>query len=122
MTRSEYAARPGRSSNWIPKSRRLAIYIRDGFACAYCGRDLRSAKPCEISLDHLKAREHDGGHESANLVTACNRCNSARQSKLWHKYAVGGAVARIKQLRRRTPNIELARAILRGETSLVEVL
>lgn len=30
--------------NWIRKDKRLAIYMRDGMACVYCG----------LTLDHLK--------------------------------------------------------------------
>jgi 5-methylcytosine-specific restriction endonuclease McrA len=122
MTRREYCSRPGRSSKWCPKAKRLAIYIRDGFSCAYCGTDLRDAAPYQISLDHLIPREAGGTHEATNLVTACFRCNSARQSKPWHRFATAGAVRRIKQLRRRVPNLDLARSILRGEVAVTETL
>jgi 5-methylcytosine-specific restriction endonuclease McrA len=122
VTRAEYAKRPGRSSKWITPCRRLAIYIRDGFRCAYCGRDLSDAAPRELSLDHLVCREAGGDHSNANLVTACYRCNSQRQHKVWFRYATAGALDRIKRLRRRIPNVKLARSILRGETPLVEVL
>jgi 5-methylcytosine-specific restriction endonuclease McrA len=120
--------RPGRSGHWISKERRLAIYLRDGFACCYCGRDLHNAPARDISLDHLNPqvngathKRNDPWHVSSNLVTACCTCNSARQHKPWFKYATAGAVERIKRLRRRAPNVKLARSILAGETPLTEI-
>jgi 5-methylcytosine-specific restriction endonuclease McrA len=43
----------GRGSKWITKKRRLAIYLRDRFACQYCGQDLHDATPRQVTLDHL---------------------------------------------------------------------
>lgn len=66
--------RPGRTSSWITRKRRLAIYERDGGACVYCSA---AARP--LTLDHLKPRALGGSHASTNLVTACCVCNSARK-------------------------------------------
>lgn len=66
--------RPGRTSSWITKNRRHAIYRRDGYACVYCTSPHRG-----LSLDHLRPRCKGGGNESTNLVTACGACNSVRQ-------------------------------------------
>ncbi len=106
-----------RSGHWITPSRRLAIYLRDGFACAYCGKDLRGAavKASDLTLDHLKARVTGGTDSETNLVTACRACNSQRQDKNWREYATGGAIERINSLRRRKINVALAKAIIRGE-------
>lgn len=114
--------RSGRSSNWITKVRRLAIYLRDGFACAYCGRDLSGCAPREIGLDHLTPRVRGGGHESGNLVTACSACNFSRQDRPWRSFATGGAVERIAKARRRAPNVAMAKAILNGELTRDQVL
>ena len=122
MTRDEWSARSGRSSKWITPARRLAIYIRDSFRCCYCGRDLSSALPADVTLDHLMPQVNGKHHDSHNLVTACRRCNCARQHRPWYAYATGGAVERIKRLRRRVPNLKLARAILRGDVPRSEVL
>lgn len=122
MTRKAWARRKGRSSKWITASRRLAIYLRDGFACVYCGRDLRRARKQDVALDHLKPQCKDGGHESSNLVTACKRCNCARQERPWWQYATGGAVARIKSQRRKALNLDLARAVVRGDVPRSEIL
>lgn len=122
MTRAEHRKRSGRSSKWITAARRLAIYLRDGFSCSYCGRDLRSAPKREVGLDHLIPQSKQGGHESSNLVTACASCNCSRKDKPWHRYATGGAVKRIKKLRRRALNLDLARAVVRGDVPRCEVV
>lgn len=102
-------------SNWIRKVRRLSILLRDGFVCCYCGCDLRSASPAEVTLDHLLPRCHGGGNENENLVTACRSCNSSRGDKPWMEYATRGAIDRIRRLRHSPTNPTLAKAIISGE-------
>lgn len=102
-------------SKWIRADKRLALYIRDGFACAYCGRALRDAPPAEVTLDHLLPRIAGGSNDATNLITACRSCNSSRQDTPWLDYATGGARDRIEQLRHRALNLDLARAIISGE-------
>lgn len=101
-------------SKWIRPEKRLAIYIRDGFACAYCGTDLRTAAPEDVTLDHLRCRVHGGNNEAGNLVTACRACNSSRGDRPWRIFATGGAVLRIQRQRRRVLNLALAKAIIAG--------
>lgn len=62
--------------NWIAKDKRLAIYIRDGMACAYCGSGLEEG--AQLTLDHLTPRSQGGTHSETNLVTCCQKCNSVR--------------------------------------------
>lgn len=112
----------GKGSGWISRTRRIAIYLRDRFACQYCGRDLHDANPREVTLDHLRPQCRGGSHDDANLITACLACNSRRQSTPWRRYAPEGAVLRISRTIRRRPNLVLARALLRGEVSRAEVL
>ena len=99
-------------SKWIRPEKRLAIYIRDGVRCAYCGQDLRNAAPAEVTLDHLLPRIAGGDNQATNLITACRPCNSSRQDSPWVDYATGGARDRIEQLRNSPLNVELARAII----------
>jgi hypothetical protein len=66
-------------SKWITPLRRLAIYLRDGLACVYCGAAVEDG--AQLSLDHLKCHVNGGGNESSNLVTCCKRCNSSRGSR-----------------------------------------
>src|SRR3954466_15405671 len=93
----------GKGGGWITKTRRLAIYLRDGFVCQYCGRDLHDATPRELTLDHLRCQISGASHESKNLVTACLSCNSKRQTIPWRRYAPPGAVERIVRNIRRVP-------------------
>jgi hypothetical protein len=65
--------------NWVRQTTRLAIYLRDGMACAYCGDTTEDG--ARLSLDHLKPHSHGGGNNPANLVTCCTRCNSARGNR-----------------------------------------
>lgn len=111
----------GKGSGWITKSRRLAIYLRDGFLCQYCGRDLHGANPREVTLDHLRPQCRGGSHENKNLVTACLSCNSKRQHKAWTEYAPAGAVERIRRNIRRVPNVALAKAIISGAQTREQV-
>ena len=61
---------------WITPHRRLGIYLRDDLACVWCGHSVEQG--AQLSLDHLKCHIDGGTNESANLVTACSRCNSSR--------------------------------------------
>ena len=100
------------AGRWIRVEKRLALYIRDGFGCAYCGRDLRGCAPADVTLDHLLPRSAGGTNDATNLITACRACNSSRQDKPWIDFAPGGARDRIEQLRHSPLNMDLARALL----------
>ncbi len=109
------------SSSWISKSRRLALYIRSEFRCAYCGRNLKDARPEEMGLDHLENLVDGGGHTGAdhansNLVMACRSCNSSRKNRIWTDFAPGGAQDRISELRYLPVNIEIAKGLLQSRT------
>jgi hypothetical protein len=62
--------------NWIRKERRLALYLRDGLACAYCGAAVEDG--VQLTLDHIRPAGKGGSNGSTNLVTCCSRCNSSR--------------------------------------------
>lgn len=63
---------------WISNHRRLAIYLRDGLACAYCGQGIEEG--IRLTLDHLVpyCAKDKPDNTSSNLVTACISCNSSR--------------------------------------------
>lgn len=65
--------------NWIRQSKRLAIYLRDGLACAYCGHAVEDG--AQLTLDHCKPHSKGGCNKETNLVTACHRCNSSRGNR-----------------------------------------
>jgi len=66
-------------SKWIRRDKRLAIYLRDGLACAYCGHSLEGG--AKLTLDHIKPYIKGGSNKETNLITACDRCNSSRQDR-----------------------------------------
>jgi hypothetical protein len=71
--------------NWIRQEKRLAIYLRDGLACGYCGDSVENG--AKLSLDHLKPHSKGGSNEATNLVTCCSRCNSARGTRSVRSFA-----------------------------------
>ena len=83
---------------------RLAIKMRDGFRCGYCGRDLSGASFDDVTVDHLKPQSKRGTHNApSNVITACRSCNCARQDKPWRPFArkQGGEEA-VKRILRNT--------------------
>lgn len=72
-------------SNWIRRDKRLAIYLRDGMSCVWCGAGVEDG--VSLTLDHLEPRSHGGTNESTNLVTACLSCNSKRQDRSMVEFA-----------------------------------
>ena len=75
--------------NWIRQEKRLAIYLRDGLACAYCGEAVEDG--AKLTLDHLIPRVQGGSNQVSNLVTACHRCNSARGDRAVEEFASQGS-------------------------------
>lgn len=65
--------------NWIRQDKRLAIYLRDGLACGYCGE--AAEQGAQLTLDHLKPHSKGGSNHETNLVTCCSRCNSSRGNR-----------------------------------------
>lgn len=65
--------------NWIRQEKRLALYLRDGLACAYCGHSVENG--ATLSLDHVMPHSKGGGNHESNLVTCCTRCNASRGNR-----------------------------------------
>lgn len=57
---------------------RLNVYVRDGFACAYCRLKLPMSK---LTYDHVLPRSRGGRTEWENIVTACAPCNARKANK-----------------------------------------
>lgn len=112
----------GKGGGWIAPTRRLAIYLRDGFLCSYCGADLHEVSPRHITLDHLTPQCRGGSHHTTNLVTSCLSCNSRRQNKPWRTFCAPGAVDRIVRNRRKSivRLMRSARSIIEGRCKKVE--
>jgi hypothetical protein len=65
--------------NWLRQDKRLAIYLRDGLACMYCGHSVEDG--AALSLDHVKPWSEGGSNSERNLVTCCQKCNSSRGNR-----------------------------------------
>lgn len=81
QTKNNDARSKGKSQgmNWIRQEKRLAIYLRDGLACAYCGHSVENG--ASLSLDHVKPHSKGGDNHESNLVTCCERCNKSRGNR-----------------------------------------
>jgi len=75
--------------NWIRPVKRLAIYLRDGMACCWCGSTVEDG--VILTLDHLKPHSKGGSNHETNLVTSCGRCNSSRGNRSVRAFAVAVA-------------------------------
>jgi 5-methylcytosine-specific restriction endonuclease McrA len=60
----------------VPPVSRREVLRRDNHACQYCGSTKR------LTLDHIIPRCKGGLHTWDNVVTACERCNSTKGSRL----------------------------------------
>jgi len=109
---------------WCRPDLRLALYLRDGFRCLYCCRDLHDADPRDITLDHLVPKTDGGSNEPSNLVTACRACNCSRQDKPLKRFAGPETICDIKRntARKISRYRKLAKALISGETGMEETL
>jgi 5-methylcytosine-specific restriction endonuclease McrA len=117
-------------SKWCRRERRLAIYLRDGLSCVYCGIGLEEG--VTLSLDHLTPHSQGGSNKSSNLVTSCRRCNSVRGNRPWKLFTLavsqytGNNPTKITQYINRTRNrkvdINYAKTLIeaRGSINLLD--
>jgi 5-methylcytosine-specific restriction endonuclease McrA len=62
----------------ISRSRKLAIYERDGGKCAYCATPLGER---EFTVDHRLPVARDGTDDPDNLACCCAACNRAKWTR-----------------------------------------
>jgi 5-methylcytosine-specific restriction endonuclease McrA len=62
-----------------PPFTRFNLFLRDRFACQYCGVRSRAE---DLTFDHVKPRSRGGQTSWDNIVTACTRCNLHKANKL----------------------------------------
>jgi len=103
-------------ARWITPTKRLAMYLRDGFVCGYCGTDLRREPRANVGLDHLLPRKRAGGNEASNLITSCGHCNSSKGTRDYTEFAPGGSLIRIAACLAIPLNTDLAAAIMEDYT------
>lgn len=100
------AARKWYGKRWIRDEKRLALYLRDGLRCVYCGATLEGGA-C-LSLDHLLPRSKGGSNDATNLVTACKMCNSIRGDRplaQWLRLVADLTGEDVEALRRRVQSL-----------------
>jgi len=118
-------------AKWIRREKRLAIYIRDGLCCCYCGASVEDGTA--LTLDHIKPRGKGGSHDQTNLVTSCLRCNSARGDRPLATFARAVAeycndrtadqiVKTVNRLRRRVLDVPAAKALISKRGSYAAAL
>jgi hypothetical protein len=123
--------RKNQGMNWIRQEKRLAIYLRDGMACVWCGVSVE--EEVILSLDHLKPSSKGGSNKETNLVTSCHRCNSSRGSRPWKKFAeavaiytnhgrtVDSVINFVEMTRRRLLDIPAAKVLIAKRKTAVKV-
>lgn len=97
MTRSQTRKSKNQGMNWIRPAKRLAIYLRDGLACVWCGEAIEDG--AKLTLDHVTPVSRRGTNRGTNLVTSCHRCNSARGARSVESFALAVAGYRDHGLR-----------------------
>lgn len=70
-----------RTTNWIQKNKRWAIYMRDNCKCVYC--DATIGDGALLTLDHITpvAKTGTANNKHTNLITSCRSCNSSKSDK-----------------------------------------
>ena len=60
-----------------PAFTRFNVFLRDRFACQYCGSPER-----DLTFDHVVPRRHGGRTTWENIVAACSPCNLKKGGKM----------------------------------------
>ncbi len=65
--------------HWQSKApTRRAVFIRDNFTCAYCGKFVKDS---EATVDHVIPKSKNGKWCWENLVTCCSSCNQKKGNR-----------------------------------------
>lgn len=69
---------------YVPAARRPAftrfnVFLRDHFACQYCGNDFATNV---LTFDHVIPKSRGGRTSWSNVVTACSPCNLTKGNRL----------------------------------------
>ncbi len=69
----------------MPAFTRFNVFLRDRFACQYCGVALPSH---ELTFDHVVPRSRGGRTTWENVVTACAPCNLRKGGRMLSRVAM----------------------------------
>lgn len=77
----------GQGQKWLRNDLRIALYIRDGLACVYCGSGIEDGT--RLTMDHLvpHSATEKPNNSPTNIVTACHKCNSSRGNRDYKEFA-----------------------------------
>lgn len=116
--------------NWCRPSTRLAIYLRDGLSCCWCGASVEDG--IRLTLDHCKPDSKNGSNSPRNLITSCSRCNSSRGDRGLREFAAavgaytdrdpGSILRHVENCRKRRLPREEAREMLKRRGPLSRIL
>jgi len=67
------------STSRRPAFTRFNVFLRDAFACQYCGEELAAER---LTFDHVVPRVAGGKTVWTNVVAACEPCNLTKAHKL----------------------------------------
>ena len=65
--------------NKRPAFTRFNVFLRDLFACQYCGQRYETR---ELTFDHVVPRSKGGRTSWENVVTACSTCNMRKGNRM----------------------------------------
>lgn len=122
MSKEQKARKDGvhhtRGGKWTTRRVRLAIFLRDGGMCLYCLKDMHSADPRDVTLDHVTPRSSGGTDDPRNLVSCCRRCNCRKRDLPLNRFAGPETRAHIARNCKRSMAryFRLADAFLAGTT------
>jgi hypothetical protein len=108
------------TGTWIRAEKRLAIYMRDGFWCRRCVKDLAAEAPWFITLDHVIPASRGGSRDATNLYTCCRDCNTSRGARSLR----GDELAAVRLYTRRSlgRHRDAARALIAASVSWAEAV
>lgn len=82
---------------WTGNQLRFAAFLRDGFACVYCGR---SSMEDEAKI-HVERLDPEAGDVFENTVTVCKECGDMKGSLPLSRITLGRFTAVIGERSRR---------------------
>jgi 5-methylcytosine-specific restriction endonuclease McrA len=105
----------------VPEALRYAVFVRDAWACVYCGGAAEDG--AILTLDHVRPQATGGTHTAGNLVTCCGDCNSYKRDMSlagWALYlrerghSTGAMVRRVKRQLAKAIDLEGGRALAKA--------
>jgi 5-methylcytosine-specific restriction endonuclease McrA len=84
----------------IPAATRRLVRERAGNRCEYCRLPQEAVPFATFHVEHIVARQHNGGDEPDNLALACHHCNAHKGPNLSGIDPDSGQVVRLFDPRR----------------------